>query len=93
MLYGTKFKDQKYRASFGMKGKYRIIPLNLGSYDGVKVFDYEEVCVENKDMSFEDYLYLRQLAIIIESIFNNKTFEVFFRYCYNFVFIRAWTNS
>ena len=71
MLDGTKFKDQKYRASFGMKGKYRIIPLNLGSYDGVKVFDYEEVCVENKDMSFEDYLYLRQLAIIVESIFNN----------------------
>jgi len=80
MLYGTKFKDQKYRAKFNMKGKYRIVPLNLGEYDGVKIFDYEEVCVENKDMSFNDYLDIRKLAIIIETIFNNQPFEVFFRY-------------
>jgi hypothetical protein len=63
-----------------MKGKYRIVPLNLGEYDGVKIFDYEEVCVENKDMSFNDYLDIRKLAIIIETIFNNQPFEVFFRY-------------
>jgi radical SAM superfamily enzyme YgiQ (UPF0313 family) len=80
MLYGTKFKDQKYRAKFNMKGKYRIVPLNLGEYDGVKIFDYEEVCVENKDMSFDDYLDIRKLAVVIETILNNRPFEVFFRY-------------
>ena len=80
MLYGTEFKDPGYRANFDMKGKYRIIPLNLGEYDGVKTFDYEEVCVENKDMSFKDYLDIRQFALIIETVFNNQPFEVFFRY-------------
>jgi len=80
MLYGTKFKNPEYRETFGMKGKYRIVPLNLGEYEGVKVFDYEEVCVENKNMSFEDYLDIRQLALVIESILNNHPFEVFFRY-------------
>ena len=80
MLHGTEFKDPKYRASFDMKGKYRIVPLNLGEYDGVKTFDYEEVCVENKDMSFKDYLDIRQFALIIETVFNNQPFEVFFRY-------------
>ena len=80
MLHGTEFKDTAYRHKYGMKGKYRIVPLNLGEYDGVKVFDYEEVCVENKDMSFEDYLYIRKFALITESIFNNGIFEAFFKY-------------
>ena len=80
MLYGTEFKDPKYRASYKMKGKYRIVPLNLGEYDGEKVFDHEEVCIENKDMSYQDYLDLRQLALLVESVFNNQPFEAFFRY-------------
>ena len=42
-----------------MKGKYRIVPLNLGEYEGIKIFDHEEVCIENKDMSFKDYIDLR----------------------------------
>ena len=80
MLYGTEFKNYKYRERFKMKGKFRIVPLNIGEYGGTKVFDYEEVCIENKDMSFEDYLEMRQLSLIAESIYNNQTFEVFFRY-------------
>tara|TARA_B100000787_G_scaffold144122_1_gene113871 strand:- start:107 stop:1009 length:903 start_codon:yes stop_codon:yes gene_type:complete len=63
-----------------MKGKYRIIPLNCGEYDGEKIFDYEEVCIENKDMSFEDYLFIRKFSLIVEIIFNNQIFDVFFRY-------------
>ena len=80
MLYGTEFKDPKYRSDFKMKGKFRIVPLNLGEYDGKKVFDYEEVCIEHKDMSFRDYLDIRQLALVVESIYNNQVFEVFFKY-------------
>ena len=80
MLYGTEFKDPEYRANFKMKGKYRIVPLNLGEYDGTKIFDYEEVCVENEDMSFNDYIEIRKLALLIESIINNHPFEAFFRY-------------
>ncbi len=80
MLYGTEFKDPKYRSDFKMKGKFRIVPLNLGEYDGTKIFDYEEVCIEHKDMPFKDYLDIRQLALVVESIYNNQAFEVFFRY-------------
>ena len=80
MLYGTEFRNLNYRSNFGMKGKYRIVPLNLGEYEGTKIFDYEEVCAENKDMSFKDYLDLRQLALLVESVYNNQTFGAFFRY-------------
>ena len=31
-------------------------------------------------MSFQDYLDLRQFAFVIENVFNNQLFEVFFRY-------------
>ena len=80
MLYGTEFKDPGYRARFNMKGKYRIIPLNCGEYDGEKIFDYEEVCIETKDMSFDDYVYIRKFSLIAEIMFNNQIFDVFFRY-------------
>ena len=80
MLYGTEFKNPKYRSSFGMKGKYRIVPLNLGEYEKEKIFDYEEVCIENKDMSFKDYIDLRLLSLLVESVYNNQTFDAFFRY-------------
>ena len=80
MLYGTEFKDPAYRKKFEMEGKYRIVPLNFGEYDGVRVFDYEEVCVNNKDMPFEDYLHLRKLALLIETIHNNRPLEEFYRY-------------
>ena len=80
MLYGTEFKDPGYRKKFKMVGKYRIVPLNLGDYAGKKIFDYEEVCVQTKDMSFEDYLEIRIFAIIIETVLNNSPFESFFKY-------------
>tara|TARA_B110001452_G_scaffold10514_2_gene8845 strand:- start:3721 stop:5835 length:2115 start_codon:yes stop_codon:yes gene_type:complete len=80
MLYGTEFKDPGYRSRFDMKGKYRIIPLNCGEYDGAKIFDYEEVCVETKDMSFDDYVYIRKFSLIGEIMFNNAIFNLFFKY-------------
>lgn len=80
MLYGTEFKDPGYRNRFKMKGKFRVIPLNCGNYDNQKVFDYEEVCIETKDMPFRDYLDIRKFALITEVVFNNQIFDVFFQY-------------
>ena len=59
MLHGTEFKNPEYREQFKYKGKYRIVPLNFGEYDGQKIFDYEEVGIETKDLSFKDYLDIR----------------------------------
>lgn len=52
MLNGTEFKKPSYRKAFGYEGKFRIVPLNFGEYDGKRIFDYEEVGVITKDMSF-----------------------------------------
>ena len=80
LLYGTKFQNPSYRNSFKYKGKFRIVPLNFGEYDGNKVFDYEEVGVETKDLSFEDYLSLRAIALLVESLHNDRPFNEFFKY-------------
>jgi len=45
--------------------RYRVVPRAFSEIDGHKIFDTEEVVVASKDMSFEDYLHLRGLAIII----------------------------
>ena len=80
MLHGTEFKNPKYREKFKYKGMFRIIPLNVGEYEGEKIFDYEEVGIETKDLSFEDYIYLRVLALLVESLHNGRPFHEFFKY-------------
>ena len=80
MLYGTEFKDPSYREEFGYKSKFRIVPLNFGEYEGKKLFDYEEVGIESNTLSFDDYLDLRGLALLVESLHNDKPYDEFFRY-------------
>ena len=84
MLYGTEFKNPEYRDKFKYKGKFRIVPLNFGEYAGKKVMDCEEVGIENKDLSFEDYLYIRVLALLVETLHNGKPFYEFFKYARKF---------
>lgn len=80
MLHGTQFKNPDYRKQFGYKGKFRIVPLNFGEYDGKKIFDYEEVGIESKDLPFKDYIYLRALALLVEGLHNGRPFNEFFLY-------------
>tara|TARA_B100000900_G_scaffold386406_1_gene376853 strand:+ start:3847 stop:5964 length:2118 start_codon:yes stop_codon:yes gene_type:complete len=80
MLHGTEFKNPEYRKKFGYKGKFRIVPLNFGNYQNEKIFDYEEVGIQTKDLSFEDYLYLRVIALLVESLHNGRPFNEFFLY-------------
>ena len=80
LLNGTEFQDPAYRQKHGLKGKFRIVPLDFGEYAGVRVLDYEEVCVQSNDMSFDDYLYLRGVALLVEVLHNGRPFEEIFRY-------------
>ena len=80
MLHGTHFKLPGYRKKFEYLTKFRIVPLNFGEYDGQKIFDYEEAGVATKDLSFDDYLNVRVLALFVEALYNGKPFEEFFKY-------------
>ena len=80
LLHGTKFKETDYREEFKIKGKYRIVPLNFGEYKGEKVFDVEETGIATKDLSFDDYLFLRGFSLIIEVIHNSRPFHELFKF-------------
>lgn len=84
LLNGTPFKDPAYRDQFKIVGKYRIVPLNYGEYAGQRVFDVEETSIATKDMSFEDYLSMRCLALMIEVLHNSRPYHELVRYvsCY-----------
>lgn len=80
LLHGTDFQKPAYREKFKIKGRFRIVPLNFGEYEGQRVFDYEEVGVETKDMPFADYKYLRGVSLMVETLHNGRPFEEHFRY-------------
>lgn len=80
LLHGTPFKESEYRSQFNIQGKFRLVPLNFGEYDGKRVFDIEETGVANKDMSFDDYLWLRGLSLMVEIMHNSRPFHELFRY-------------
>jgi radical SAM superfamily enzyme YgiQ (UPF0313 family) len=80
LLYGTLFKDPEYRKKYSIKGKYRLVPLNFGSYMGESVFDVEEVGVETNSMSVSDYHWLRGLCLFVEVIYNNRPFDPIIRH-------------
>ena len=84
MLNGTQFKTPNYRDKYGMKGRYRLVPLNFGEYDGMRIFDIEETGIETKDMSFDDYLWLRGLSLVVEVINNNRPYLSLFKYAQSF---------
>ena len=69
LLYGTQFKDPKYREKYSIDGKYRLVPLNFGDYMGEKVFDIEEVGIATNTMTFNDYLWLRGLCLFTEVLY------------------------
>ena len=80
LLHGTDFQKPAYRNLHEIVGKFRIVPLNFGTYAGKKVFDYEEVCVQTKDLPFTDYKYLRGVSLLVETLHNGRPFEELFRY-------------
>lgn len=80
LLYGTDYKDADYRREHGYEGKWRIIPLDFGEYEGERIFDIEEVAVSSKYLSFDDYLLIRGFAFVTEALYNNYIFWEILRY-------------
>ena len=84
LLHGTPFKEPEYREQFKIQGRYRLVPLNFGEYVGKRIFDIEETGISNKDMSFEDYLWIRGLSLMIEIMHNSRPFHELFLYVNSF---------
>ncbi len=79
LLPQTALNTLDSRKKYQIKTCYRIMPRSFGKY---KVFgeefvsvEYEEICVENNTLSFEDYLQCRELNLTVEILHNGRTFQ------------------
>jgi len=73
------YEDASFN-NYEMICKYRVIPRDFGRYEGSNIIEVEKVCVGTKDLSIDDYVFLRGLHLIIYCYYNDETFEELFRY-------------
>ncbi|WP_211551753.1 B12-binding domain-containing radical SAM protein [Magnetospirillum sulfuroxidans] len=73
MLKGTPLASQAEREMYGFKTCYRIIPRAFGRYNGETVVEIEEAVVATDTMSLDDYLEIRNLQSVINTLFNSDT--------------------
>ena len=73
-LNGTPLCSDESIKKYGHVIKYRIVPRCFTEVNGDKIFDPEKVVIETNTMSFEDYLFLRGLSLIITTFASSIEF-------------------
>ncbi len=75
LLNGSELNTPAERKKWGIKTKFRILPRDFGVLRSKKLsLEIEEVCTSTKDLSFQDYLDMRTVALFVMLINNNRGF-------------------
>ena len=77
MLDGAELGRDAAIKRFGMKGKWRILPKQFGEYNGKKIFEVEQACIETNTMSFESYLECRDYSFILRLISSQSFLPIY----------------
>ena len=81
MLHGTPYKDDPdYVRDNGYVSKWRLVPLDFSHIGDDFIFDVEEVGIQTKDLSFEEYLEARKYLLTIDLCFNSRIFMPLVRF-------------
>lgn len=80
LLPGTEISTNKARAKYKYDNRFRLVPTGFGNYLGKKCFEIEEVSVATKDMSFDEYLEMREMFFFVKNIYGNKIFTALIEY-------------
>ena len=81
LLNGTDMNTPEQRDEWGFVTKFRVLPRDFGKLaNGKNVLEVEEVVAATKDMSFEEYVELRRLHLIISTIYNGKGYAGLFKF-------------
>ena len=79
MLRQTEMNTMESRNKYGLQTRFRLMPRSFGRYEflGEKfvAVEYEEICVANSTMSFEEYLDCRELDLTVEILNNGRLFH------------------
>lgn len=98
VLPASPLSEDKRFAEEQMVFKYRVVPRDFGVYEGSVVIEVETVCVATRDLSFDQYLRLRELHFMIYCIYNGDVFKELLHYLkgvgvpvYDYI-CRLWTR-
>ena len=80
-LKGTPISTPETAKKFEHEIRYRIVPRCFSKINDEKIFEIEEVVVGTKYMSFEDYLYLRELALTITAFCSSVEMFPLRKFC------------
>lgn len=80
MLVGAELGRDEAIKKYGMKGMWRILPKQFGEYNGKKVVEIEQCCVETNTMDFEDYLECRNFSFVLRLI-SSQAFLPIYKLC------------
>ena len=88
MLPQTEVNTADTREKYKMKTKFRLMPRSFGKYElfgkELSAVEYEEICVSNGTLSFEEYFECREFHLTIETLNNGKLFLEFYGLCQYF---------
>lgn len=84
ILSGTIYKNDEYKKRFGYEIKYRLLPFQFGTYNGEKIFEYEEIGVSTNSLSLNDHAEIQKFTFLVELLFNSLILvelELFIKDC------------
>ena len=80
LLHGAPLSDPESRAKHRFGTRFRAVARNIGDYHGERVIETEEIVVETPSFSYEDYLDVRILHLLMTVFFYEGNFEEAFRF-------------
>ena len=80
LLPGTTLYTDESREKYKYNVKYRLLPTSFGEYAGKKCFEIEEVASGHKDLSYADYLEMREVFFFWHNINSNAIYRTLVRY-------------
>jgi len=79
LLPQTELNTEKTRKDFGMQTKFRLMPRSFGKYEvfgeSFSAIEYEEICISNNTLPFDDYKECRELDLTVEILNNGDMFR------------------
>ena len=80
LIRSSEMDADEYKEKYKFVIKHRIVPRDFGTYEGIRAFETERVVIATKDMSFEDYLDMRKLHLLVKTTFFEKAYDPLLKY-------------
>lgn len=80
LIRSSEMDTPEHREKYKFVIKHRIVPRDFGTYEGIRAFETERVVIATKDISFQDYLDMRKLHLLVKTTFFEKAYDALLNY-------------